>query len=418
LTTPLTFPLQFHYIPYPLWRKYVLPPLRPLAERFYSRIYPVDTDRQPPRNHSEMVRYLIRWGLVSITEVHRLSHMLPQFTPRQRDQARAAAPDAKIRLPAPWERLEAVLLNFPVMYPPLWALYAEMAEAIAAVAQVQITIPGAGWAGGIALYLHLRGKIDLAQVRFLDLAADDIWVRDYGPLVGYSPDGTRGVVSAKYATHAVYPQARDDAMAGHFAAFHDLPLRDIPITTEGGNFLTDGAGTLLMTDGVLRSNPHLTRDSLETLLHAYFDFEKLILTPRLTFETTGHVDMLVKLIDPQTLLISAPNTLTARGRLQATIDLFRRETNARGQHYHIELVPTLGLYYNWLVYPIRRSYTNSLTVNGRILVPTYRVQEDAEALAIYRRLAPDYEIMPIDCALGANGGGAVHCMTKEVPAPL
>jgi agmatine deiminase len=200
-----------------------------------------------------------------------------------------------------------------------------------------------------------------------------------------------------------------------YAAYRDLVLREMPLNTEGGNFLTDGQGTLIMSTKVLESNPHLTSQTLQSLLHDYFQFEKLILTPRLTFETTGHVDMLVKLIDPETLIISAPNTRSTRQRLQATIDLFKQETNAKGQKYKITLIPTLPLYYNWFFYPIRRSYTNALTVNGRILMPIYGVKEDAEALAIYRRVASDFEIMPIDCSVGANGGGAVHCMTKEVP---
>jgi agmatine/peptidylarginine deiminase len=28
---------------------------------------------------------------------------------------------------------------------------------------------------------------------------------------------------------------------------------------------------------------------------------------------------------------------------------------------------------------------------------------------------PSHDIIPIQCAVGANGGGAVHCLTKEVP---
>jgi agmatine deiminase len=407
--------LQFNYIPYPLWRKNDLPLLRPLTDRLYRRIYPVDTDRQPPQTEEAMARYLVRWGLMDVTQTAQLAEIKPDIQARARELPRIVDRGA-IHLPAPWEPLEAVLLNFPVNYPPLWEMFAQMVEAITPVADAQITLPGAGWAKGILLYLQKRGRAHLDRVRFLDLPTDDIWVRDHGPFVGVRSDGSRGVVSAVYATHPRYPQERDNAMAINFAAHHDLPLRHLPLTTEGGNFLTDGQGTLIMTNQVLASNPQLTRETLEALLHEYFEFEKLILTPRLTFESTGHVDMLVKLIDAQTLLISAPGTRSTRKRLQATVDLFRGETNAKGQPYKIEFVPTMPLYYNWFFYPIRRSYTNSLTVNGRILVPIYGLKEDAEVLATYRRVAPGYEIIPIDCKIGVNGGGAVHCMTKEVPA--
>jgi agmatine deiminase len=207
-------------------------------------------------------------------------------------------------------------------------------------------------------------------------------------------------------------------MPGKYAELHGMPIRDIRLRTEGGNFLTDGAGTLIMSTKVLRANPHLNRYSLEALLHEYFEFEKLILTPYLSIETTGHTDLLVKLIDAQTVLISQPQTLTARGRLQQAIQLFQRETNAVGQRYNVETVPTPTLYTNWFFYPIRRSYTNTLTVNGRILVPVYGLPQDNIALDTYRRVAPDYTIVPVDSAIGVNGGGAVHCMTKEIARPL
>jgi agmatine deiminase len=405
-------PLQFNYIPYPLWRKDVLPILRPAVDAFFRRFYPIDEDRTPPVELDTVARYLKHWRLFEPSQLQQLASMQPQMLPRQRETPVAAS--SKLRLPAQWEPMEAVLLNFPVIYPPLWTMYAQMVEAITPVADVQITIPGAGWAAGILLYLTLRGKADLSRIWFLDLPADDIWIRDYGPFVGIQSDGRRGILSATYATHAVYPQALDDAMPGRYAAYRDFSYREMPLRTEGGNFITDGAGTLIMTTGVLDSNPHLTRDTLESLLHEYFEFEKLMLTPRLRFETTGHVDMLVKLLDPQTMLLSAPHGWSTGGRLQAALDLLRRETNAQGQRYQITLVPTLPLYYNWFFYPIRRSYTNALTVNGQLLIPVYGVKEDAEALAIYRQIAPEYELCPIDCKIGANGGGAVHCMTKEV----
>jgi agmatine deiminase len=61
-----------------------------------------------------------------------------------------------------------------------------------------------------------------------------------------------------------------------------------------------------------------------------------------------------------------------------------------------------------------RSYTNSLTVNGRVLVPIFRVPQDSRALAVYQSALPEFEIIPVDCSRAANGGGAVHCLTKEV----
>jgi agmatine deiminase len=411
------FPLQFRYVPYPLWRKAVFPPLRPAADAIYSRFYPVLLDRVPPTTLEAIAQYLRQWRLIDSAQVSDLEAITPRF--RTPTAASNSAPSPyRIRLPAPWEPIESVLMNYPVIYPPLWPLFAEMIEAITPVADVEIAVPAPLWAHGITLYLQQRGSADPERVHYLDIAADDIWIRDYGPFVGYLPDGQRAMVAATYATHPLYPQTGDNAMPGRYAEVRGLPIRDLRLRTEGGNFLTDGEGTLIMTTKVLRANPQHTRYSLEALLHEYFEFEKLILTSSLSLETTGHVDLLIKFIDAETLVISQPQTLTTRRRLQQVVEQFQQETNARGQRYHIETIPTPSFYTNWLFYPIQRSYTNALTVNGRILVPVYGMPQDTAALDIYRRVAPDYTILPIDCTIGANGGGAVHCMTKEVARAL
>ena len=49
-------------------------------------------------------------------------------------------------------------------------------------------------------------------------------------------------------------------------------------------------------------------------------------------------------------------------------------------------------------------------------MPSFGAPTDDPALVIYREAAPNCEIVPIDCRAAVNGGGAVHCLTKEIPA--
>src|SRR5690606_28186092 len=130
---------------------------------------------------------------------------------------------------------------------------------------------------------------------------------------------------------------------------------------------------------------------------------------------TGHVDLLVKLADAQTVLVTEPGDSVNNERLRQTGELFRKTTNARGQHYNVLELPGLPQYFNWGLFSIWRSYTNALTVNGRVLVPVYGEKTDETALRVYEQAMPQHEIIPIDCRVGINGGGSVHCMTKEVP---
>jgi agmatine deiminase len=325
-----------------------------------------------------------------------------------------AAPDESVRLPAQWEPVETVLLTWPVLYPPLWTLYAELVAAILPVAAVTILVPRPTWASGIRLYLQQRDQAAQNQLRFVNLPTDDIWVRDYGPMIGFNPAGERVAVYARYGPLPNYPQDADDAMPERWAAHEKIPARPLSLYTEGGNLWSDGAGTLMMSDGY-RRHPALTQSALEQQLHAVFDFDKLIIVPHLDEEETGHIDLILKLADAQTVLVTAPGQSINADNLAAAARILSETTNAREQRYDVVELPALRPYFNWGVYPIWRSYTNALTVNRRVLVPVYGEQDDDTALAIYQQAMPDFEVISINCRTVINGGGAVHCLTKEVP---
>lgn len=412
----MSLPLRFDYIPYPLWRRDAPEPLRTLTRLLSRRWLAGGIDENPPERLTTMAAYLFRWKLTddpaaAVREMHRFDRTVETVRLDAPPQPYSGKP---VRLPAQWQPLAAVILTFPVLYPPLWEAHAQMAEAISAVAEVQLVVPSEWWARAIWLYLTQRGRIDMARVRWLLLPTDDIWVRDYGPFVGLDEAGAQVAVSAIYDPLPHYPQARDNAMPDHWAAHHEIPLAALDLHLEGGNIWSDGAGTLIAAEHLYASNRALSHDEILKRLHQAFQFEKLIIVPSLLAEETGHVDLLTRLVDARTILIAAPRGIN-RGSLRAAAALLRRQRNAAGELYRLVELPMPPLYLNWGMFPIWRSYTNALTVNGRVLVPVFGVPSDAEALRIYREVMPDHEVVPIDCAKAANGGGAVHCLTKEVP---
>jgi agmatine deiminase len=410
---------KFQYIPYPLWRRNMPAWLTAISRPLLRRFFPAEADFNPPQTAEAMADYLNRWGLLNGLSESAARDVLrdqPAAAESVREDATPESYAGMVRLPAQWEPLKTVLLTWPVLYPPLWEQHAQMAEAIAPVATVTISVPNPMWANAVRLFLEKRGRIALDKLRFLHLPTDDIWVRDYGPIVSLNDSGEQVCVKAIFDPLPSYPQEQDNTMALRWAAHDEIPVKHLDLHLEGGNIWSDGAGTLILSEQVYYSNPGLTLEQLTEKLRGVFNFQKLIITPRLKREETGHVDLLVKLADARTVLISTPNVLYNSGQLRAAIDLFSRESNAAGEPYHIFQLPTPPLYINWFLYPIWRSYTNALTVNGRVLVPTFGIPEDERALAIYRQAMPNHEIIPIACAVGANGGGAVHCLTKEVHA--
>lgn len=410
-------PVRFDFIPYPLWRRQGLGRLRPLFDAFST----ASVDGRPPASPAAMAHHLNRWGILPPgMSALALRDALAALPAPPVEVVRAPAlpalpPAAPARMPAQWEPIEAVITVFPVLYPPLWETHAAMIEAISGVARADVLLPDAAWAGAIWLFLERRGRADLDRVRLLILPTDDIWVRDYGPFTG-AVGSQRVLMSAAYDPLPAYPQANDDAMPGRYAAHQQRPLAAIDLHTEGGNFWSDGAGTLIVSEGLYTRNRHLSRMEVERRLCQAFVCDHLIVTPSLWREETGHVDLLVKLADAQTVLITAASVPFNRRALARTHAIFSRERSARGEAYRIHTLPSVAPYLNWGVFPIWRSYTNSLTVNGRVLVPIFDLPTDSEALAVYQLAMPDFEIVPIRCAAAANGGGAVHCLTREVYA--
>jgi agmatine deiminase len=403
--------LRFDPIPYPIWRRRMPGWLRTASRPLLRRWLPVDADERAPDTPEATTAYLRRWGLAGENSPPDEKWLTPKSVP---DAEPRPAPDGPVRLPAQWEPVEAVILTWPVLYPALWDGHAQMVSALAPVAKVLISIPAPGWAGAISRFLSATMRLT-PGIRFLHLPTDDIWVRDYGPIVGYGADGGRVCVKPVFDPLPSYPQARDNQMARRWAAFADIPVRALDLHLEGGNIWTDGAGTLIVSEQIFYSNPYLSRADVEAKLRAVFNFRKLIVTPRLKREETGHVDLVVKLADAQTVLVGARGVFYNGGQLRAAADLFRRESSAAGLPYRVLELPAPPPYLNWGVYPIWRSYTNALTVNGRVLVPVFGIPDDARALAIYREAMPGYEIVPINCRASVNGGGAVHCLTRDIP---
>ncbi len=417
------FPIQFNTIPYPIWRRKFPVGLGRALQPLIGRYLAADADLNPPANLEALTNFMLHWRLLSHSNLRNAVDILnsdfPNLEMTQPEQVKPAVPfdvNEKVRLPAQWEPMETILLTWPSIYPALWEQHSQMVEAITPVSSVSILVTNTLWAKAAYLFLNQRSKADLSRVRFLLLPTNDIWVRDYGPVVAQNRKGEQVAIKLVFDPLPSYPQQLDNTMALRWAAHEEIPVRHLNLHLEGGNIWSDGQGTLIMASQIFHSNPGLTRTKLLDQLHSVFDFSKLIITPRLEREETGHVDLLVKLADSETVLIPHASGFNRAALRQAT-EIFRRTTNASGFPYCIFELPNPPLYLNWGVYPVWRSYTNSLTVNGRVLVPVFEIPSDAEALAVYQKAMPDFTIIPIDCAPGANGGGAVHCLTKEVAAP-
>jgi agmatine deiminase len=414
-------PIQLGYAAKPWWKFEHLQRFSRVLMPICRRFYPVGADVAPPADIDALAQWMERWGLLparlSPTEARRQLEALAS-SPVETIKAEGTPDRASseiLRLPAEWEPSEAVVITWPVLYPGFWDFYRDLVTAIAPAARVDVLIPHAIYAPAVLAYLG-EGSRDDRRLRLMVTVSDDIWIRDYGPLTCIDKAAQRVMVDAIFDPPEM-GFTNDDSFPVRYAAHQGCPARYLALHLEGGNLWSDGQGTIVTTAGLYARNfPMPPYDVRQRLLEG-LGAERLIVVPPLRMEGTGHVDVFVKLATPDTVLVTEPRSIVNGRRLAEVAKVLRASRNAAGCSYRVVALPSVPAYCNWGASRIWPSYTNALTVNHRVLVPTYGLPElDAAALAVYRLVMPDHEIIGINARIAANAGGTIHCLTMQIPA--
>ena len=414
-------PIQLSYAAKPWWKFEHLQRFNRILMPICRRFYPVGADVVPPADIDALARWMERWGLlpshvpraVAQRQLEALASSSAETVEAERMPDRASS--EILRLPAEWEPSEAVVITWPVLFPGFWDFYRDLVAAIAPVARVDVLIPHAIYAPAVLAYLG-EGWQDDRRLRLLVTASDDIWIRDYGPLTCIDKAAQRVMVDAIFDPPEML-FTNDDSFPVRYAAHQGCASRHLALHLEGGNLWSDGQGTIIATEGLYARNFPMPPDDVRQRLLEGLGAETLIVVPPLRMEGTGHVDVFVKLATPDTVLVTEPRSIVNGRRLAEAAEVLRASRNATGCSYRVVAVPSVPAYCNWGVSRIWPSYTNALTVNQRVLVPTYGLPEcDAAALAVYRQVMPDHEIIGINARIAANAGGTIHCLTMQIPA--
>jgi agmatine deiminase len=331
------------------------------------------------------------------------------------------------RMPAEWERHERTLMCWPCReYSWGHTLeqgrqeFAAVANAIAAFEPVTMVAKTTEQA------LQARGMV-AGNVDVVVRPMDGSWLRDNGPL--FVTDGqSRRARHFRFNAWGERHAARDrDARLGRTLA-EDLgdAVDFIDVVLEGGAISVDGAGTLVAPEGCVMHetrNWHLSRDQVEAQIKTALGLHRIIWLgqglaedqqrdpARMYYGTDGHADLFFAFIGPNRALMLNPAENDPNA---ANLASSRATLRAAG----IEIVdfPYMSGFVdegNWIIAP----YMNFYFCNGAVIVPVAGEEpdKDAEALAFLGRLFPDRQVVRVNLRAGPRQGGAVHCMTMQVP---
>ncbi|RJG12557.1 agmatine deiminase [Pseudomonas cavernicola] len=352
------------------------------------------------------------------------------------------------RMPAEWEAHSQTWMVWPER-PDNWRLGGKPAQAaFSAVAKAIARFEPVTVCVSAGQYENARARLDEANIRLVEITTDDAWVRDTGPTFVTDDRGeVRGVDWAFNAwggfDGGLYaPWQRDDQVASKILEIERCRrYRTEGFVLEGGSIHVDGEGTLITTEECLLNrnrNPHLGREEIETVLREHLAVETVIWLPDGLFndETDGHVDNFCCYVRPGEVLLAWTDDVQNPNypRCQAAMRVLESAKDAKGRSLIVHKMPIPGPIYATdaecagvdLVAGTQErdpsirlagSYVNFLIVNGGIIAPSFDAPKDAEAKAILQSLFPTHEVVLVPGREILLGGGNIHCITQQQPAP-
>ena len=288
---------------------------------------------------------------------------------------------------------------------------------------------------------------------FADGNGEDLfWARDWGPLGFYYGDQNKlAFVDAEY-----YPgRTFDDEFPKYLLNKKGYDYYNLPVHLEGGNIMGDGYKYITYSDVVYNNNASnqgqifydatnqqwmqkqftpLSKTQLDSKMRVAFGAEDVIVPQHLQYDGgTGHIDLYLKQIDEESMLItdmpSKYSKLTDYKIIQKNRDMIASKKTAFGTKYRFLNAPLPRLdngempTSNDSLYNVDpRSYLNGVIVNKSYIYPCFSKKGETnynyelEVQKTLKQLLPGYKLYPIDARSLSPNGGAIHCITMQIPA--
>ena len=321
-------------------------------------------------------------------------------------------PQGNLRAPGEWEEIDYLTIT--------WESYEKILSQVVKYAQKEATvIIHCSDSNTVKTELNNYG-VTPTNVMYIEAPSNSVWIRDYGAQTVYK-NGVDSLMLVDWIYNR--PRPDDDAIPGHTASALNLPLYQTTqspykLITPGGNFMTDGFGTAFSSNLILDDNPNLSESKIDSIMYKFMGIDTFIHMTNLPYDIIHHIDMHMKLLDEETLLVGEYPQGVADGpqieaNLQYVLNNFQSKFNTPFDVVRIPMPPSPGGYYpdNGGYY---RTYTNSVFINNSLLVPTYYKEYDTTALRILRENLPGYNVTGINSSDIISASGAIHCITNSI----
>ncbi len=293
------------------------------------------------------------------------------------------------------------------------------------------------------------------SVRFIIGPGNSFWYRDCGPICFYYGDKD----SVAMLDFEYYPgRALDDSLPSLIHQQMGIPNYINTIEWEGGNCLVDGAGFLLSSDALYSNNSDtygqitwngrdvstihyqhkssLTHSRTREALRSLLGQRETHILPAYRYDGgTGHIDLYADMCEENGFVFSVMpdnySSWTDYATGSRNIDSLCSYTSLFSRPYYKTTIPfpsrdngTNFSNQNEYNQQYTRTYSNHTFVNDLILQPCFSAVTNGQPTSAWDRANieklkaayPGYTIYPVDVRDFDGSGGAIHCITKQIPA--
>jgi agmatine deiminase len=340
--------------------------------------------------------------------------LMPKYLENIVPKGIVTPPNFPVRSAAEWEEMQGIVIS--------WQQFPTVLTEIVrnAVGQGKVYIVTQSQSSATSTLTSAGVSLD--SVEFVNASSNSVWIRDFGPNIIYANN-----VDSLFFVDWIYnrPRPNDDAVPTYLSehmgvAMFETTTAPYNLIGTGGNFMSDGFGLGFSSELIVEENPGHTEQDVRDIMNDFMGIDEYVLMETLPYDGIHHIDMHMKLLDEETLLVGQyPDGVADGPQIEANLQyVLNNYQTVFGTPFKVVRIPMPPDAYgdypdDWGDY---RTYTNSLIFNKLVLVPIYGAASDEDALQIYRDAMPGYNVVGIDCNETIGYSGAIHCITHELGA--
>lgn len=340
------------------------------------------------------------------------TYTFPDYVP----QGITTPPASPVRNMAQWEEIQALTIA--------WITYPSVLKEIVRAAEKETTVIincASSDVSSIKNTLTSAG-IPLTNVKFNASTFNSVWIRDFMANSCYTNDvDSLILVDWKYNR----PRPDDDALPQSIAKFVNIPLYEMTtgsnqLTHTGGNYMSDGLHTAFSSKLILDENSSKSEATINKLMDDFMGINRYIKMATLPYDGIHHIDMHMKLLNEETLLVGEyPKGIADGPQIEANIQyVLSNFKSVFGTPYKIVRIPQPPDQQNSNKYPNNGgsylTYTNSSIINKTVIVPQYYEKYDTTAIRIFKQAMPGYNVVGISSYSTIDASGSLHCITHSI----